>query len=220
MNRTMNKKNIIALLIAGFMLFGACMFGFTTDAHAAGNADYRILGSTDGKTYVNEYFNIRIPLYKNMKIADDAKLALENEVDANGYNIEKRVADINAGIPTYVQYFETDNNDIYVLVGKFESQEEKQYFMKHYVKQDLEETRASWDSDPNVSEYTGEIKKVECLGKTRPIVVVNGKYCGKDYTEAHLLYVSGDYYAIYAFSGYGNNQLEIIQKATRVRKQK
>lgn len=60
MNRTMNKKNIIALLITGFMLFGACMFGFTADVHAEGNVDQRLLGTTDGKTYVNEYFNIRI----------------------------------------------------------------------------------------------------------------------------------------------------------------
>ena len=219
MNRTMNKKNIIALLITGFMLF-ACMFGFTADVHAEGNVDQRLLGTTDGKTYVNEYFNIRIPLFKNMTIADDANLALQNEADANGYTAEKRLADINAGIPTYVQYFSTDNNDIYVLVGKFQSKEEKDYFKKNYLNEDLSETVESWKNDPNASDFKSGFKKVECLGKTRPIVLVKGKYYGKDYTEAHLLYISGDYYAIYAVSGYGTNQLELFQKATRVRKQK
>lgn len=219
MENTISGKKVLILIITGFMLFAACLGGIYTKSHAAEAANEAILGSSNGKSYVNNYFNIKIPLYKNMTAADDAKLAADNGVDANGYTAEKRLAAINSCEPTFVQHYETPRKDLVVLVGRFSSDEEKKSFEQDFLKERLAYAVDDWKKDPDFTDVTGEITKINCLGKTRPVALVKAKYNGYDYTLVEFLYVKNDYYIHFAISGLGTNQVELLQKAKRAYKQ-
>ncbi len=216
--RKMGIKNILALALAALTIFGACMIGFSNKAFAAGSVDASILGSTNGKSYTNEYFGVKIPLFKNSTIGTDADLAADNGVDPNGYSADKRIAAINAGEHVYIQHFESNNNVVSIAVGKFDSKEEKQLFMKTIAKEDLQSTIDAWNEDPDFTISESGLKKINCFGKDRPVILVKGQYAGRNFTSAHTFYFKDDCYMEVLIDGYGRNQTEVLKKSSLLKK--
>ncbi|RKM57314.1 hypothetical protein D6853_04680 [Butyrivibrio sp. X503] len=219
----MNMKKLGALII-GAVVVATSMFTALPAANAeaaakSAAADNKILGKTTEKAYINEFFNIRIPIYHNSEVANDAELAAQNECDANGYNEDSRVSAINSGDTIVAQYIHNPKKDIYVMIGKFSSAEEKNEYMKHMNKNDLTNTLAIYKNDSSYTDVKGEIKKIDCLGKQRPVVMITGKCDGEDFMDVHLHYVQKDYHISYLISGLGTNQVELLEKAKRIKKQ-